>query len=356
MQQMMEMLLKEIKAGQEENRINQEKMEAKLDADRKTDKEEIKTGHKELLAKMEANRKPDQEKAEADRARTQEMMNMLQAYQAKTDAVLPAMQVTETSHKETAAVFEPETEVKTMACQGMEAHQEEEKPASLDMKPEVAQQEEVPVEDAEVIPVGELKKKRRRDRKLAAERRRQKTNTSTQENYGPQKRLAVAHTGSSRCGRVTRHMKETDQKVPRRATVARCIRDIFKPNMTPRAAVARCRRNAFKKETTQGNFRCQRKKLAIENCLHRLWKQPYDKPQPLRDDRSSAKKPDLKKVQMESKGNFDINSTKTTRLDFAKQMVRSTGRLKKINNWTLWRGRPPPKRKKGKGPYGRNRW
>jgi hypothetical protein len=45
----------------------------------------------------------------------QELMKMLQAYQAKTNAVLRATQVTETSQKETAAVIEPETEVKTMA-------------------------------------------------------------------------------------------------------------------------------------------------------------------------------------------------------------------------------------------------
>jgi hypothetical protein len=50
-QQMMELLLKEIRAGQEENRINQ----AKMDADRKTDKEELKTNHAKLLATMEAD-------------------------------------------------------------------------------------------------------------------------------------------------------------------------------------------------------------------------------------------------------------------------------------------------------------
>jgi hypothetical protein len=45
----------------------------------------------------------------------------------------------------------------TMACQEMEARQED-KPTSLDRKPEVAEQREVPVEDAEVMPVGEPKK------------------------------------------------------------------------------------------------------------------------------------------------------------------------------------------------------
>jgi hypothetical protein len=139
---------------------------------------------------------------EADRRELKEMMKMMQAYQAKTEDVLPAMQVTETSRKETAAVIEPETEVKTMAYQEMEAHEEKEEPTSVDRKPEAAKQRKAPIDDAEVIPVGEQKKKRRRDRKLAVEHRRQKPNTSTWENCGPQKRLAVAHRGRTRRAKV----------------------------------------------------------------------------------------------------------------------------------------------------------
>jgi hypothetical protein len=145
---------------------------------------------------MKADRKADQERADADRVQTQELMKMLQAYQTKTDAVLPAMQVTETSRTETATIIEPETnEVETMACQGMEARPEEEKPTSADRKPEAAEEYKAPAENTTVIPVGEPKKKRRRDRKLAAQHRRQKSNTSTRENCGPQERLAVTHKG-----------------------------------------------------------------------------------------------------------------------------------------------------------------
>jgi hypothetical protein len=105
MQQMMEMLLKEIKAGQEQ-------MMTKLDSKGKTDKEEMMAKLDANQEKMEADRKADQERMEADRRDLTEMMKMMQAYQAKIDAVLPAMQVTETSRKETAAVFKPETEVR----------------------------------------------------------------------------------------------------------------------------------------------------------------------------------------------------------------------------------------------------
>jgi hypothetical protein len=88
------------KADQAKIEAGQKELLAKLDADRRTDKEDF-------LAKMDAN----QAKADADRVQMQELMKMMQAYQARTDAVLLAMQVTETSRKETAAAFKPETEV-----------------------------------------------------------------------------------------------------------------------------------------------------------------------------------------------------------------------------------------------------
>jgi hypothetical protein len=47
----------------------------------------------------------------------------------------------------------------TLACQEMEARQEEKKPTSPDRKPETAQKDEDPVDDAEAMPVGEPKKK-----------------------------------------------------------------------------------------------------------------------------------------------------------------------------------------------------
>jgi hypothetical protein len=193
-------------------------------------------------------------------------MKTLQAYQAKTDAILPAIQVTETSRKETATVIEPETnELETMACQGMEARQIEEKPDSLVKKPEAAQQEEVIVDDAEVIPVREQKKKRRRDRKLAAEHRRQKSNTSSRENYGPQERLAVTSRGTSHRATVARIM-QADQNMPRRATVARRMRDIFRPNTTRRATVARQTKEKDRKVPGRPRNTWRKRSVVRRNC------------------------------------------------------------------------------------------
>jgi hypothetical protein len=55
------------------------------------------------------------------------------------------------------------------------------------------------------------------------------------------------------------------------------------------------------------------------------------------------RKRDLKKLRLESMGNVDTIFRKTTRLESAKRIARSTVGIQKIRNWTLWRGRPLPK-------------
>jgi hypothetical protein len=170
MQQMMEFLLNELRAirqadkkEMEANRkTDKEDFLAILDADRKKDKEDFmakldfyqaktEAGHKELLSRLEDDRQAE------PRERKEMMMKMM-----------------DTSHKEMVAENKPERDMETMACrETTEARLEEKEPTSVEAKPEVAQQQEVPVKDAEVMPVGEPKKKRRRDRKLTAERRRQ---------------------------------------------------------------------------------------------------------------------------------------------------------------------------------------
>jgi hypothetical protein len=315
---MLELLLTKIDANQE-----------KAEADRKA-------AHEDLIAKMEA-----------DRAQMEEFMKTLQAYQAKTDAVLPAIQVTETSRKETAAVIKPETEeLETMACQGREARPEEEKPTSADRKPEAAEEYEVPAENATVMPVEIPKKKQRRDRKLAAEHRRQKSNTSTRDNCGTQKRLDVARTGSSRRGRVTRHAKETDRKMSRRATVARRRRDIVRKNLAhgtggfPRKGLVM----ADKKIT-----RCA--SMAEHNRVRPQGDHLESRTSPHKDvSKRTREKRELRETIRKLRKQFE------TYANAQAGVLRGIATNKNVKNWTLWRGRPPPKRKKRNGPYGRNRW
>jgi hypothetical protein len=289
-----------------------------------------------------------------------------------------------TSCKETAAVIEPETEVKMMACQEMEAHQEEKKPTSLDRKPEAALKTEVPAENATVMPVGEPKKKRHRDRKLATEHRRQKPKTSTRDNCGPQKRLAVACSGLGRRGKVTWHMKEIDQKMSRRATVARRKRDIARKNLAqgpggfPRkrlvmahkkmsrcATVARHTRNTLvpnmtclakvvrRKENTVGRNRI-RNNQTRNNVARGA---PRGRRLQVGPEGSIGVKDKQTRRRLHSRNDRTASKTlkKTLRLSIRQQTVKISSRSQ-TKNWTLWRGRPSPKWKKGNGQYGRNWW
>jgi hypothetical protein len=114
------------------------------------------------------------------------------------------------------------------------------------MKPEAAEERQVPEEIAEVMPVGEPRKKRRKDQKLVAERRRQMKERAQD---GCQRRLAAARRGKSQRAEVARKM-QADKKMPRRATVARRMRDIFRPNTTRRATVARRKETSVGREVT----------------------------------------------------------------------------------------------------------
>jgi hypothetical protein len=88
-----------------------------------------------------------------------------------------------------------------MACLEMtEALLEVEKPASVEMKPEVAH-EEVPLEDAAVMPVEEPRK-RRRDLNLDA-RRRRKQQERTQKKDGCRKNLVAAQRDDPSCAKGT---------------------------------------------------------------------------------------------------------------------------------------------------------
>jgi hypothetical protein len=105
----------------------------------------------EIMAKREADRKADHE----------ETMAMMKAWGKTLDAWSTN---TKNNGKETTACQET-----------MEARLEaEDKPASVDTTPEVAHEQEVPAEDAEVRSVAEPRKRRRDGRNLAALRRQKK--------------------------------------------------------------------------------------------------------------------------------------------------------------------------------------
>jgi hypothetical protein len=149
---------------------------AKSDADRKADKEE-------MLAAIKAN---------------QETTTRMEA---NVDSIKAALKraIREIKFSRGEATARQET---------MEARLEVEEPASVDMTPEVADDHEVPREDAEVMAVGGPKE-RCRDRHLAAVRRQKKQNRDldarrlrkkqgrAQRKNGCLKNLVTAHRGTT---------------------------------------------------------------------------------------------------------------------------------------------------------------
>jgi hypothetical protein len=72
----------------------------------------------------------------------------------------------------------------TMAYQEKTEALLQDKPASVDMTSEVAHEQEVPMEDALEMPVGEPRKRRRNERHLAAQSRQKKEEEWSQSRNG----------------------------------------------------------------------------------------------------------------------------------------------------------------------------
>jgi hypothetical protein len=179
----MELLL----AMREDRKTDQEKS----DADRKADKEEMlaeikadrKADKEEMLAEIKADRKADKEEMLAAINANEEMTARMDAKigsmhdELKStieEGIKDAMQSMQAALK--SAIKEAKfNREETMACQGnMGAHLEEVKPASVDTTPEVADDREIPVEDAEVWSVAEPRKRRWDGQNLVAVRRQKK--------------------------------------------------------------------------------------------------------------------------------------------------------------------------------------
>jgi hypothetical protein len=180
----------------------------------------------------------------------------------------------------------------------------------------VDEHQEIPEEDAAVMPVGGLKK-RRRDWNLAAGRR-QKPKGRIQANCESRRRLTVA-----------------GKKMTHHATVAWSKRNVFRRigtqgNCGPRSKLTA----AGLKMTHHATVAWPREKFVRKDCTINQTEQETSK---RRNDekRRQQLRPRIEKMLYE-----------IFRGRIAKQVVRTPNGLQKIRKWTLWRGQPPPKRKK----------
>jgi hypothetical protein len=216
--------------------------------------------------------------------------------------------------------------------------------------------QEIPKEDATVMPVGGLRK-RRRDRNLAAGRRQK-----------PKERIQAT------C--ESRRLAVTNKKSTRRATVAWRKRNVFRRTvtqgncgpqstltaagimMTRHAGVARSKKNFVRKDCTSDkdervtqtvgplrkNLRMhQKRKCGTKDLCG-------GQPQYMRMEETTTS--GIGGCSSEKRSHVDSGVTLKKilyaifRWKFANQVVGTSTRLQRMKKWTLWRGRPPPKRKK----------
>jgi hypothetical protein len=257
----------------------------------------------------------------------------------------------------------------------MEARLEVEEPASVDMTPEVAD-EEVPVEDAEVTAVGEPKKRRRDGRNLAAVSRQKKKDRildarcrGKEQGRAQRKNVCLKNSVAALRGTTCRAVvarrrilftKTTQnrlivavRKVPRRARVAWCRRNILRKSWMQRFC-------GLRKEVTAAGIRITRcsghrrkgrnKKIVIERNRIRgresknernkgIRSRHVEELLHLRNRRKTAKSIGGQNRRLQPRQeNFETGITK--------RIAGSPVALQMIKQWTPWRGRPPPKRKK----------
>jgi hypothetical protein len=216
--------------------------------------------------------------------------------------------------------------------------------------------QEIPKGEAAVMPVGEPRK-RRRVRSLAAGHR-QKRKERTRGNRGYRRKSAAA------CRKVSRRAKVVWRK--RNLIRKMWIQDNCEPwkrwtvtgrKATSRATVSWCSENVVRKNWIRNH--AKRGTLKRRKDGERLWKcleysngirsRGVEGHIYLRKERKTAKNIGGRRrhqQQLKSMGNGNKVYSKTIRLDIAKQTFRSTAEMQKMKEWTLWRGRPPPKRKK----------
>jgi hypothetical protein len=284
MQQMMELLL------------------ARMDANTRTLQEQ-------MLAEMKAERKGDRELLLAIR---QEMNANTKAFKEKTDALVANIK---NVRKETTSCHAEMKATKTEPDPGMMQSVEE--------------HQEIPIEDAAVMPVGGLRK-RRRDRNLAAGRC-QKPKRRIQANCESKRRLNIA-----------------SRKVSSRATVAwrkiRVFRKIVsQENCGPRskltAAGIKMTRHAWRKE-----------KVVRKDCVRDQREQEIQRGRTFgkgcqqESDCSNCER--SRRVEEKAHRSKGKKTAESFRGRIARQVVVTPSWLRKIRKLTLWRGRPHPKRKK----------
>jgi hypothetical protein len=270
---------------------------------------EMKTNNEEMLARLEAK---------------------IESNQVKTDVNLEEMKAAVHSmrawRKETLTCQET-----TMSCpERTEACQEGKELSPEEMESEV-ERREVPTEEA-AVKSSRTMKKRHRGRRVAAGRR-GKPKELTRSDCGSRGLLAAACRKVSRRATVAWRKRNISGKIrtqgscgPRQALGAARIR-----MMTLRAKVTRRKKTRTRDEVIRGTLR----------------KRTYGRRrQPNPERKNGTEDPDIRRrMRLETERRLEIDR-KIFESAVVKRATGMSNRLRKVKDWVLWRGRPPPKRLK----------
>jgi hypothetical protein len=230
------------------------------------------------------------------------------------------------------------------------------------MTTEAARDQEVPREDAEVLSVGEPRKRRRDGRNLAAQRRQKKEKERIQRNDGYRKNLVAARIGATRHALVARQrvlftMKTRDFHASQNNSAVACR------GTTRRAIVARQELNEGPYEASRREFQAQLE--GVKTTAQRGSTAAAGGDKARRSGRARCKGhnhegPSIKQGRQENLTRNKVAiRTQILRTLRKSLWTRQEGRngskslsggayvaSRNSKSWTLWRGRPPPKRKK----------
>jgi hypothetical protein len=269
---------------------------------------------------------------------SQQIVELLLSMQAKMDANIKAY------HEEMMAMVDAYHE-SMMACLGkMEADTEKTEP-DPGMMQSTEKHQEIPKGEAAVMPVGEPRK-RRRVRSLAVERH-QKQKERTRGNRGSRRKSAATCRKVSHCARVAWHRKSVVRKI---GTQENC--GPRKEFAAARIRATRCAKGARRKGRSHEGLSVQWERRETQTRI--------------KFPRASRKGRTLGMRQLMSlegtngtrnrdfKEQLHLGHERTTSgiyrmitgMEIVKRAVRISSGMWKVTDWTLWRGQPPPKRKR----------
>jgi hypothetical protein len=383
MQQIMEILIK-MNAAAEKMDSNQEKMAADKEDLLTRIKEEDRQANQDFLARMEAIFDDNRKKAESDENFWAKMDAFHEERMAMIDDEKKRIMATWNTHTETKKIeTDPgmmqsaeehqdtiSEDVAVMPVKGLKNDEKKRMMATWNTHTETkkiktdpgmmqsAEEHQYTIsEDVAVMPVKGLKK-RSRGRKWTAGRRGEPKEL-TRGNGGSRKKLAAA------CRKVSRHAAVVWKKRKLFRISETCTYFGLRKGVT--VADRRTSRNAtvaWRKRKLTRNIQLQEnhelsKDVAVNGmregpeCKSGIWRRDVKRLPHLRKERKSTNgikgwRPGQRSL-LGKGGTLRINLYEIFGGKITKQVVGTSRRLRRIGIWRLWRGRPPPKRKKKLG-------